>query len=173
MRWPGHIPAGKRYGDQVRLIDILPTVLDLVHAPLTDELMGQTLAPLFSGGKLARNEPAVSELFTMGQTLRSFRRPDRKLIFDVRTHRGAVFDLMTDPGEQSQVITRDSPLVEKALADRQWALAWLERYRKAMPETKRTEEIPDELLQQLEALGYLEDPRETARTQPVDTSGEP
>ncbi len=47
--WPGHIPGGQRFREPVSMIDVLPTVLDLVGLPLPDVCQGQSLAPLLRG----------------------------------------------------------------------------------------------------------------------------
>ncbi len=48
--WPGRIPAGQRFADPVSMIDVLPTVLELVGLPLPEVLQGQSLAPMLGGG---------------------------------------------------------------------------------------------------------------------------
>lgn len=48
--WPGHIPAGLRLSDpSVSMLDVLPTILDLVGFPLPEAMQGQSLAPLLLG----------------------------------------------------------------------------------------------------------------------------
>ena len=47
--WPGHIRGGQRFDDPVSMIDVLPTVLDLVGLPMPDVAQGQSLAPLLRG----------------------------------------------------------------------------------------------------------------------------
>ena len=46
MVWPGHIRGGQRFDELVSMIDVLPTVLDLVGLPMPDVMQGQSLAPL-------------------------------------------------------------------------------------------------------------------------------
>jgi arylsulfatase A-like enzyme len=41
--WPGHISGGQRFKDAVSMIDVLPTVLDLVGLPPPDVMQGQSL----------------------------------------------------------------------------------------------------------------------------------
>ncbi len=49
VHWPGHIEGGRRIDDPVSMIDVLPTLLDLVGLPQPDVLQGQSLAPLLRG----------------------------------------------------------------------------------------------------------------------------
>ncbi len=155
IRYPKAIPAGLRIEEQARLIDVLPTLLDLIGLPRSDDMMGQTLTPLFSGGRLARSVPAVSELFSLGLNLRSNRRNEYKLIYDEKNSQGVVFDLRVDPAEQSVLKDTDSPVVKAAVRDRQWTAAWIRSFRKALPIVPTTSQIPPQVLQQLKTLGYI------------------
>jgi arylsulfatase A-like enzyme len=47
--WPGHIEGGRRFSEKVSMIDILPTLLDLVGLPQPAVVQGQSLAPLLRG----------------------------------------------------------------------------------------------------------------------------
>lgn len=48
--WPGRIAAGRRFDQAVSMIDVLPTLLDLVGLPQPEVLQGQSLEPLLTGG---------------------------------------------------------------------------------------------------------------------------
>ena len=50
LRYPGHIPAGRRIEAQVRIIDIMPTILELVHLPVPAGLDGRSFAYLMPPG---------------------------------------------------------------------------------------------------------------------------
>ena len=50
--WPGRIPGGQRFTQAVSMIDVLPTMLDLVGLPPPEVVQGQSLAPLLTGGSL-------------------------------------------------------------------------------------------------------------------------
>ncbi len=47
--WPGKIRAGQRIADPVSMIDVLPSLLDLLDLPRPEILQGQSLAPLLRG----------------------------------------------------------------------------------------------------------------------------
>ncbi len=49
MRAPGLLPRGARVDAQVGLIDVLPTLLDLLHLPIPVHAEGRSLAALFHG----------------------------------------------------------------------------------------------------------------------------
>ncbi len=44
--WPGHIRGGVRFARPVSMIDVLPTILDLVGLPQPEVMQGQSVAPL-------------------------------------------------------------------------------------------------------------------------------
>lgn len=52
MIWPQKIQAGLRIDDPVSMIDVLPTILDLVGLPAPEVLQGRSLAPLLRGQAL-------------------------------------------------------------------------------------------------------------------------
>ena len=55
IRWPGHIGAGSVLREPVSLMDVLPTLADLMHVPLSDVISsdqvldGASLIPLLTG----------------------------------------------------------------------------------------------------------------------------
>jgi arylsulfatase A-like enzyme len=49
LRWPGHLPQGRRVPDLVELVDLLPTLLDLASLPMPPDLHGRSLKPLALG----------------------------------------------------------------------------------------------------------------------------
>ncbi len=47
--WPGRIAAGQRIPEPVSMLDLLPTVLDLLDLPMPEAAQGRSLAPLLLG----------------------------------------------------------------------------------------------------------------------------
>jgi len=47
--WPERIAPGLRFSDPVSMIDMLPTILDLLDLPMPEVMQGQSLAPLLLG----------------------------------------------------------------------------------------------------------------------------
>jgi arylsulfatase A-like enzyme len=70
--------GGSRIGTQVQLMDLGPTLLELVGAPIPERFRGRTLTPLIAGDRPATDRTAVS--LTVGG-LRSIIVPPWKLIF--------------------------------------------------------------------------------------------
>jgi arylsulfatase A-like enzyme len=169
VRFPGRVAAGQRYTEQSRMIDVLPTLMDLAGAPPPDNVMGRSLAPLFSGGKHSDELPAVSELYSFGARLRSFRRPDAKMIFNEATSKARVYDLKADPGEQKGLPDLNSPVAQAILRDAQKATAWLAEFRQRLAPAPTPAEVPDKVRDRLKSLGYVGDdgkPEDTSHNQP-------
>ena len=61
--WPGHIPAGKRFSETVSMIDMLPTILDLVGLPMPEVMQGQSLVPLLEGKPGWEPRPVILDEF--------------------------------------------------------------------------------------------------------------
>jgi arylsulfatase A-like enzyme len=156
IRYPVHIAADRRFTEQARMIDVLPTILDLVGMPPATDVMGQSLVPLLSGGKLEHDTLAVSELYSLGRALTSFRRPDRKLIRQEWTESNVVFNLRADPGEQRPLQDRDNILVKVTLGDAQRGDQWLADFRATLPISPAAPALPAKVRRRLESLGYLE-----------------
>jgi arylsulfatase A-like enzyme len=57
--WPGHINGGQRLRQTVSMIDMLPTILDLLDLPMPEVTMGQSLAPLLTGTAGWKPRPVI------------------------------------------------------------------------------------------------------------------
>jgi arylsulfatase A-like enzyme len=61
--WPGHIEGGQRISPPVSMIDVLPTLLDLLELPPAEIAQGQSLAPLMMGREGWEPRPAIIDEF--------------------------------------------------------------------------------------------------------------
>ena len=59
MRWPGHIESGRRITELVEMVDVMPTVLHLMHLPVPPHLQGVDLEPLLKKKPGARGHDVV------------------------------------------------------------------------------------------------------------------
>jgi arylsulfatase A-like enzyme len=67
--WPGHIEPGMRFSDPVSMIDMLPTILDLLDLPQPEVMQGQSLAPLLLGEPGWEPRPVIlDEIRVQGTT---------------------------------------------------------------------------------------------------------
>jgi arylsulfatase A-like enzyme/Tfp pilus assembly protein PilF len=61
VKQEGNVSAGRRVSDLVQHIDVVPTVLDFVKAPIPGQLRGRSLKPLLEGTERLRPAPVYSE----------------------------------------------------------------------------------------------------------------
>lgn len=61
--WPGHIAPGQRLRQPVSMIDILPTILDLVGLAEPEVMQGQSFAPLLLGQDGWERNPIIFDEF--------------------------------------------------------------------------------------------------------------
>jgi arylsulfatase A-like enzyme/Tfp pilus assembly protein PilF len=136
--------------DQVRIVDVMPTVLELLRVPAPAGVQGTSLLPLARGTRL--NLLAVSESwyprFHYGWSELVAIQDERfKLI---RAPRPELYDLQRDAGEQSDLAAsapRQKEVLDRALDD---MLARLGNAQAAAPQN-----IDAETAERLEALGYI------------------
>src|SRR5207244_4218853 len=64
VKFPGRRDAGKRIGQQVRTVDILPTILEEMKLPQFPGIVGTPMQPVIRGG--APEPEAVSEISHRG-----------------------------------------------------------------------------------------------------------
>jgi choline-sulfatase len=114
IKLPGGSNARKLVAAQVRTLDILPTVLDLLDAPRPPRLDGESLRPYLAGSENA-DRPALGEtdypLRFGWAPLRSVRTEGFKFI---EAPRAELYDLRSDPGELKNRYAADSTEVKKA-----------------------------------------------------------
>jgi arylsulfatase len=103
----GLVPAGRRVTSQVRLVDILPTALDLLGVLDRHRRAGETLRGLFSAA--GPHRAAYCETYYREEQsavpglspLQGLRLENRwKVVRDVRTGRQVRYDLASDPHER-------------------------------------------------------------------------
>jgi arylsulfatase A-like enzyme len=104
MRWPGIIPAGLRVTTPVSLVDLAPTILDLLGISELDGADGRSLVPLLqdparSFGRsmvFAATKPSVKK---GSGGLYAARAATHKCILRTRSGEYECYDLTVDPGE--------------------------------------------------------------------------
>lgn len=146
------ITAGKVIDDQVRSIDVMPTVLAYEGLPPSPEAQGVSLWPLVQQGVHVRSNYSYSETlyprYYMGWSeLRAMRTDTWKLIVAPRPE---LYNLERDPAEANNLIAKFP-----ADADRLQKQVWLV-VGSAGPKEKITPSSVDpQTRQELESLGYV------------------
>jgi arylsulfatase A-like enzyme len=155
LRWPGGLPAGRRVPGRARLLDLAPTILDLLHLPAPPQTQGLSLAPLARGGTGPLPDVVPSEHGPpLAPVTTSLRRDDHALLRTGETE--LLFDLDSDPGERQNVLSMQ-PAVGTAMRDAlaTWRAACATLHARYGPIGAGVAPAP-ETVRQLRALGYVE-----------------
>ena len=115
----------------------------------------RSVAPLLFGDELDDKVLAISELYTLGRGLSSYRRLDRKLIRQEATDSWVVFNLRSDPGEQRPLQNMDNPLVSVMVREANEGRAWLAEFRRKLGVGVSVPTLPAKVRSRLESLGYI------------------
>jgi len=152
MVLPGLTHPGSVVDRQVRLLDVMPTLLETMGAEGPPGLQGTSLLPLLRGEELPEL-PAFSELSYNKKT--SLRSPPWKLIHDPATDRYRLYDIAGDPGETRNVI-REHPEVAAELTERMRTIREAaEAASRDYPHQEGDVALTQDKIDQLEALGYV------------------
>ena len=169
--WPGHIEGGQRIDQTVSMIDVLPTLLDLLGLPPAEIGQGQSLAPLMMGRGGWEPRPVILDEFYA-----DLGTGELSGVIEVVDGRwGASLEINPDPDESPEE-RRPSPLLLYDLWNDPMALASLHEERPDLVEnytafleeqyeahlalgqyfTPSGEvELTPEQLQTLRSLGYI------------------
>jgi arylsulfatase A-like enzyme len=101
LRAPGIVPAGRRVGDVVGLIDVLPTVLDVLGLPPYAPAQGRSLVPLWQGHALPARMLYAEEhqwFFIVAAVTSPY-----KWVFSADGTMAQAYDLLRDPNEDHDI----------------------------------------------------------------------
>src|SRR5262245_27894198 len=173
---PGLLPAGKRVTQPVRLLDLFPTLCELLGISPPPGLAGESLVPLMRGAE-AGERPIFSEhredpvLRRIGQSpgpMTSLRRGRWKLILNEvgsqlqAKPRVELFDLETDPRELVDVADQHPEQVARLLPEVEGFIA----RRKAIAGDAESAPLDESSVAELRKLGYLGEDEEGASAPP-------
>jgi arylsulfatase A-like enzyme len=168
IKLPDQSHAGSRVNSVTRMVDIMPTILDVVEMrTLPSNMQGASLRPLWESSAADPERIAYAEALVGEREMKGIRTGRYKLVLTmdpqtVREHgrhhipeepaRRALYDLREDPKERTDLLTgrRDD---HSALA-RSLERA-LRRHVSAQKAEVEEFLLDDEAARQLEALGYL------------------
>lgn len=109
--FPGATP--RRVDEQVTLLDVGPTVLDVFGLPTPGYMMGESLAPFLRGETPVLTRPILAE----NRLVQAWITRDRKkLIWDTQSGRKELYDLEADPAELDN-LADDAEALAQPLAD--------------------------------------------------------
>jgi arylsulfatase A-like enzyme len=164
LHWPEHLPEGRTVDTPVGLVDLAPTLTQLMDLPPLGE--GADLAPLLGSGDPGKRYtmrriffetyPGARKKFwklfspplKVIPSLAGFREGSLKFIYNTAKKRSQVFDLSADGGELHDLMAR-FPAYEGSGIQ---LVEWIEDSSRANGESAAS----DEDLERLRSLGYVD-----------------
>jgi arylsulfatase A-like enzyme len=149
--------GGRRIAERVELIDVMPTLLNLLDVAAPAGMQGRSFAPLLAGENW-EERPRFSETTMASKNRDSKKRVDswaiyrgqhKLIVFAENRYPIELYDLVRDPGEKEPLADRE--LVNLLLKDYQ---DWIEQVPDA--DANQTIELEEGIRKMLESLGYLD-----------------
>ncbi|MBP8130020.1 MAG: sulfatase [Candidatus Hydrogenedentes bacterium] len=157
---PGWKPARARIAQPVRLLELLPTLLEYAGAPVPESVEGVSLKPLMDG---AVETAALPEYFITETDFRGASKVGAyaaawKYFDNSASHQGLPPQELQARGGREQGIRTDQSRRHAAemAPMRQFVETWVQDHPKAPP-TPQHAALSEEERRQLEAIGYLDD----------------
>lgn len=153
IRWPAKVPQGRVVDAATSILDLYPTLVELLDLPPPEGLAGRSLVPLFDAPDWAAPRPILLELDRKQEDWLAWVEGDRKLIQRVHPDPWVgYFDLAADPGEQRNLADDEPERVQAAFA----ALAAARAGYPPPPSEQQYNTIVDEhTIEALKAMGYI------------------
>ena len=151
---PHLVPDPRRIEQQVRLIDVSPTILELLNFSVSLPHDGVSLAGMISGGN-----PEGFPLYATSETdqtrkgnLVSLRTPEWKMVYGIDTPERSLYRLGPDPLEEDNLFRKEPDSPENAMR------SILETYIEGGNDSSGVNrlELSTEFKEKLKALGYVE-----------------
>lgn len=161
LHWPGRLPAGRVVTDQVRTIDLAPSLLAAAGVPVPSAMQGRDLLPLARGESLPPRA-ALLELYADGRDQRALRTPELKVYAPGRVRGRALpdfaYDLAQDPRERAARKRGSDARFEAAFAELEATRAAAIALRAQVGGGATAAGVDGELRERLRGLGYVDGP---------------
>jgi arylsulfatase A-like enzyme len=157
MRFPDRLPAGVRMENRVQLLDLTPTVCDLLNVHPPPEAQGRSFKPQLLG-EPAAEEPVFTEALLYFGEKKSVQAGPFKLVKTFATDRYELYDAERDPQETANLAALRPALVDSLARVLE---AWQDSsgvLRERLPKTAGGSQavIDPDLEARLKAMGYLQ-----------------
>ncbi|MBU0754955.1 MAG: sulfatase, partial [Planctomycetes bacterium] len=157
VRLPEGLLGGTRVRGMASLIDVMPTLLDLLQIEGPEEqMMGHSLVPAIRSGR-TRNEPIITERVMYADAYQAAMRSDKgNVIFRAREGELEAYLFSNDPKEKNNIAWK-SPFFTEASQALKQALTRTFAQRAAWDQDAQGEaaELDSSRLEELKQLGYL------------------
>ena len=185
MKLPGKQSAGMRIADVVTLVDVLPTVFDLLgRDDVIGAARGRSLVPLLHDASPRAPGFVVTSIrhnrdryfkdwaLTRGEINIAVRLGSWKGIWNVQPDTFELYDLASDPGEQRDIAAEHAELVSQMRAH---VKSWYEHCAQVAQraEGEGLKGVDPRVLRELAAMGYVDAPDDAAASQPASAPARP
>ncbi len=169
----GWTPARQRIGQDVRLLDMMPTLLDCLDIAGPAGMQGLSLMPLVNGAaeRLPLPEYFVAETYWHNSDKIAVYGADWEYFRNLKPHPGVGrCELQDRKGIENGLLTDLFGAKPEAVTPLQeFKAEWERKYKEAEP---TLEEIPDEIKEQLGAIGYMGDDAEEEKEEETKTDAD-
>ena len=159
---PGLVREGERIRTPVSLVDLAPTLLDLVGLPELGRAEGKSLAGILEHGGEPEPRPIVAESIEYGPDRFSRREGDLKIVLaplpdrynsgiKIAVRPVEIFDLSQDPQERSSLVSLPAARTSEPLE-----ALWRRVEAVFRPARSGPGKLAPELREQLRSLGYVQ-----------------
>ncbi len=151
IRLPGNSAAGTVIDTPVSLVDIMPTILDVLELPIPDGISGVSLKPLIEGAETTSRTLYCEVKNRLGESRCIVEYP-WKLIYKYKTDTMELYNLENDPREKTNLSVAES---KRAKAMQQRLSEWVDE---TVPRWKATplKRLSKQELKQLREMGYIQ-----------------
>jgi len=157
FHYPEMIPSGIIVDQQVSLLDIFPTIMELCSGKIEGNIFfGRSLMPFLSeAASKVFAAPAYSEVYRYNY-LASIRFKEYKYILHLRTGKGELYNLVSDPGERNSLVEKEAATAREMHQKLTEYLQNAAAVRKTLRQGGAVGAPEEELREELKALGYLQ-----------------
>jgi arylsulfatase A-like enzyme/Tfp pilus assembly protein PilF len=154
IRFPENKFQGSVITNQVRSIDIMPTILNMLGGRSPESVQGESMLPLILGKQGGEALSAYSETYWPRyhygwSELKSLRKGQYKFIDAPKPE---LYDILEDPGELNNLVNKKAALGHEMKRELE---ALIDRYSAEGIEDAGPETIDNDSLVKLQALGYI------------------
>jgi arylsulfatase A-like enzyme/lipopolysaccharide biosynthesis regulator YciM len=147
---PGHQPG--KSDNVVELVDLMPTILDLLRVKIPESVQGKSVAAVLNGskapGKIAYSESLTAMQHFGAAPLRSVQDQHYKYIDTLKPE---LYDLEKDPGETNNILDQKKEIASRMKS----ALHQIVSRYNAAADKRQVRTLTPEQQEQLASLGYI------------------
>ena len=157
---PALIPSGLSIPTQVRSIDIVPTILELLGIPPLAKHQGESLLPLLNLAPTPAR-PAISQIgeenCAEGKAgLVALTTGDYKLIWNKKNDAKELYHLQIDPGEKNNMVYREKEKTQELQSQLENLLQSPDETSFHYQSAPKKISLDEDLIKRLKGLGYIE-----------------